>query len=205
MELVIFDLWNTLAVMSGPSVTSALMNTFNLNIEKEKVRKIYEINYQTKRVDSIENTAMQMCCDLGIKHTVRNRLKIIEILKSSIGDIRLYPHTIPMLKKLRQNYKIGIISNTSAHPILRLKAETELFKYIDYAVFSFNTGFLKPQSEIFDLMLKKANCKPEEAIMIGDGMIKDVLPAKKAGLRAVQFQNYQQLKNDLEKKNIDLT
>lgn len=43
------------------------------------------------------------------------------------------------------------------------------------------------QKNFYELCIEKAGCLPEECLMIGDSLEKDVLGAKAAGMQAMQF------------------
>jgi len=50
---------------------------------------------------------------------------------------------------------------------------------------SAEAGCAKPDPKIFTAALEKAGCEPEEAIMIGDRIDNDIIPAKKLGMKTV--------------------
>ena len=43
----------------------------------------------------------------------------------------------------------------------------------------------KPDLRIFQIALDRSNCKPEEAVMAGDRIDNDILPANKIGMKTV--------------------
>ena len=43
----------------------------------------------------------------------------------------------------------------------------------------------KPDLRIFRIALERADCKPEEAVMVGDRIDNDIIPAKKIGMKTV--------------------
>jgi len=197
IRLIIFDLWKTLGAIKTFSVTSAIKSTLNLDLEKEKVRKIYEEVYQTRVWNSKEESITELCKRFNISATGEIINKVSKILADSIANLEIYPHSIPLLKELKKRYKIGLISNTSKEPIRLIKGKTKLLEYIDYPLFSYETGCIKPNEEIFKKMLDLADCKPEETLMIGDSEIDDVTPAKNLGMNAILFKDYEQLKAEL--------
>lgn len=197
IRLLIFDLWNTLAVIKGGSTTSAIIKEFNLDINKEKFRKIYEQSYQTKKWSSKYEAYKQLCLDISIPATDENVKKMVNMSEKTLHSIELYPHTLKMLKQLKTNYKIGLISNSSLFSIELLKQSSSLFDYIDYPLFSFEVNIIKPDLGIFKKMLEESNYKPSEAVMIGDSFEDDIVPARKLGMNAIHFQNYEQLKKEL--------
>lgn len=50
---------------------------------------------------------------------------------------------------------------------------------------SADEGVEKPNLEIFKIALERANCLPENAVMVGDRIDNDILPAKKLGIKTV--------------------
>jgi putative hydrolase of the HAD superfamily len=109
-----------------------------------------------------------------------------------------YEHTIPMLKQLKDSwYKIWLISNSSVFEIEHLKERTKILDYVDYPLFSFDIGIIKPNPKIFEKMLKISWYKPEEIIMIWDKLVDDVRPPRELWMNSLLFENYEQLKKDL--------
>lgn len=96
----------------------------------------------------------------------------------------LYPDTKEVLQRLRQNYKIGIIANQDFGTEQRL-TDFNVRQYIDLIIASAEEGVAKPNLQIFQIALDRANCKPEEAIMVGDRIDNDIIPANKIGMTTV--------------------
>ena len=83
--------------------------------------------------------------------------------------------------KLSGRYKIGVIANQSLGTAERLK-KFGILKYIELVVASAEEGVAKPDRRIFEIALSRAGCEPKQAIMIGDRIDNDILPAKKLGM-----------------------
>ena len=47
-----------------------------------------------------------------------------------------------------------------------MKEKTAILDYIDYPLFSFGLGTIKPDLAFFEKMLEITACKPEETIMV---------------------------------------
>ena len=86
-------------------------------------------------------------------------------------DEIVYPEAEECLRELSKRYKIGIIANQNPGSRERLE-KMGLLKYIDLVVASAEEGVAKP-----DL--------PEEAVMVGDRIDNDIIPAKKLGMKTV--------------------
>ena len=58
-------------------------------------------------------------------------------------------------------------------------------KYFDVVMASAEAGCAKPDPKIFSMALDKAGCEPKDAIMVGDRLDNDIIPAKKMGMKTV--------------------
>lgn len=52
-------------------------------------------------------------------------------------------------------------------------------KHIDLVIASAEEGVSKPNPKIFEIALQRAQCEANKAIMIGDRIDNDIVPAKK--------------------------
>ncbi len=96
----------------------------------------------------------------------------------------LYPDTKELLQRLSQKYKIGIIANQDFGTEQRL-TDFNVHQYINLVIASAEEGVAKPDLRIFQIALARADCKPEEAIMVGDRLDNDIIPANKIGMTTV--------------------
>ncbi len=100
-------------------------------------------------------------------------------------DEELFPGAYECLEQLSKKYKIGIIANQVPGTAARLEKHGVL-KFIDLVIASAEEGVEKPDRKIFELALSRANVKPENAVMIGDRVDNDIVPAKKMGMKTVR-------------------
>ena len=96
----------------------------------------------------------------------------------------LYPDSKEVLQRLSQKYKIGIIANQDFGTEQRL-TDFNVHQYINLVIASAEEGVAKPDLRIFQIALARADCKPEEAIMVGDRLDNDIIPANKIGMTTV--------------------
>lgn len=99
-------------------------------------------------------------------------------------DEFVYPESEECLSKLSKKYKVGIIANQTFGSKERLE-KMGLLKYIDLVVTSAEEGAAKPDLRIFEIALRKADCKAEETVMVGDRIDNDIVPANKIGMKTV--------------------
>lgn len=108
----------------------------------------------------------------------------IELPKWESQYERLYTDTKDCLKKLSRIYKIGVIANQSLGTSERLE-NLGVRKYIDLIIASAEEGVSKPDRRIFEIALERSCCKPENAVMIGDRIDNDIVPAKQLGMKTI--------------------
>ena len=117
------------------------------------------------------------------------------------NDEFAYPEAENCLSELGKHYKIGIIANQELGSEQRLE-KLSLLKYIDLVIASAEEGVAKPDSRIFQIALDRANCKPEKALMAGDRIDNDIVPANKIGMKTIWikqgFGKYCEPKTEIE-------
>ena len=99
-------------------------------------------------------------------------------------DEFLYPETESCLQALSEKYKIGIIANQPFGTQERLN-KMGIAKYISLVISSAEENILKPDLQIFMLALGRAGCSTDNAVMVGDRLDNDIVPAKEIGMRTV--------------------
>jgi putative hydrolase of the HAD superfamily len=199
IRFVVFDLWKTLASRTCGYSTRRVVEEFGIDIPFDRVVKIFEESVQTKKWRSKHRAYENFCRNMGIGIDSKTVNRVIEIRDYSEASTRPLPHTMKMLKCLREaGYKTGLLSNSSVFAADVLKRKTRILDYIDYPVFSFEVGTVKPDLRIFRRILEISGFRPEETVMVGDKPVDDVRPARRAGMNAILFTDYEQLKRELE-------
>jgi HAD superfamily hydrolase (TIGR01509 family) len=106
------------------------------------------------------------------------------------GDYMRYHNLIPgmteTLELLARQFQLGILANQLRESIDVL-ASLGLKRHFPVLAVSELIDLKKPEPEIFAWALREAQCAPEEAIMVGDRIDNDVLPARRVGMWAIWF------------------
>ena len=127
------------------------------NISFEKVYEIAMAYYKLNKKGDLE-----VARELGVS-----------LPKWYTEDEFLYDNAIQCFETLSKKYKIGIIANQSLGTEERL-AHQGILKFINLIVASAEEGVAKPDRRIFEIALERSNCKPVNAIMIGDRIDNDI-------------------------------
>jgi len=99
------------------------------------------------------------------------------------------------IKQLKPNYSIGLLSNASANRLDTLFTPEQL-KLFDAAVLSVESGLIKPHPAAYEKIAADLGVEIDEAIFVDD-QERHCTGAREAGMLAVQYQNFQQLKAEL--------
>ena len=199
IKLIVFDIRKTIAYRDVPESSSKTMwRITESSIPYPEFVKIFENSLQTKKWDSKFDAYANLCKNINLPVTDVNVNFLMSIRDYAESKTKEYDYTIPMLKQLKEaGYKIGLISNSSVFAAEQIKSKTSILDYVDYPLFSFDVGTIKPALNIFEKMLEISWCKPEEVIMIWDKMWDDIVPPRELWMNSCLFENYEQLKKDL--------
>ncbi len=110
--------------------------------------------------------------------------------------------TVEILKKLTESpdYKVYALTNWSAEtfPIAKSLPRFEFLHWFAGTLVSGEEMMIKPQPEIFELILNRYNIDRTKAIFIDDNP-KNVIASNAIGLEAIHFQSSEQLAEELKK------
>ena len=122
----------------------------------------------------------------------QNQLSILNSQLSTLTD-DLYEATVKettksrqVLLQLKQQYPMVLVSNFYGNIATVLK-EFKLDGIFDTIIESAVVGVRKPDPQIFTLGVEALGMQPDEVVVVGDSMDKDIIPASKAGCHTVWF------------------
>jgi HAD superfamily hydrolase (TIGR01662 family) len=121
-------------------------------------------------------------------------------------ELQKVPYVDQVLHELKKQYKLGIVSNTTTsreeHVRIALK-KIGIERNFDVIVTSVDVGYEKPHEKIFLTALRKLGVEPNEAVMVGNRISKDILGANKLGMKSILYkwnERYSdKIKSNLEK------
>jgi putative hydrolase of the HAD superfamily len=91
-----------------------------------------------------------------------------------------------VLLELRKKYPLVLVSNFYGNIATVLK-EFKLDGIFDTIIESAVVGVRKPDPQIFTLGVEALGMQPDEVVVVGDSMDKDIIPAAKAGCHTIWF------------------
>lgn len=153
-------------------------------------RKVYE--HRMRDMAEKTNKSFEQIYDMAINFYKENKKGDLEVAKLLglpkqkwyFDEEVLYEDAIPCLEQLSKKYKIGVIANQALGTVERLQ-QHGILQFIDLVIASDEEGVAKPDPRIFQIALERSGCKPENAVMIGDRIDNDIVPAKRIGMKTV--------------------
>ncbi|MBE5852439.1 MAG: HAD family hydrolase [Lachnospiraceae bacterium] len=193
VKAVIFDLDDTLYneldyVLQGfRNVAEYLGKEYSVDVDEvhERMCKILREQGRGKIFDSI-------CEAYHITAPVK---KLVEIYRATKPKLFLYPDAEEVLNKLRQkNMKIGLITDGCSQVQHQKIDALYLNDLMDAVLATDDLGkdeegnpYCKPNKRVYEFVLEKLQCKPQDAIYIGDNPQKDFVGAKALGMKTLRI------------------
>jgi HAD superfamily hydrolase (TIGR01549 family) len=98
---------------------------------------------------------------------------------------------------LKSKYRIGILSNVAGNWLDSFFKEEDI-KLFDVITLSYKSGILKPDFKAYQAIADRLLVAPNECVFIDDRM-SNVHGARQAGMLAVLYKDFEQMKNQLER------
>jgi putative hydrolase of the HAD superfamily len=114
----------------------------------------------------------------------------------------LNPKMMELVKSLRHNYSLYIMSNTVA-PHFEAIANTGFTQYFNRVFRSDTDHFVKPETQAYEYVLKEIGAKGQECVFVDDLEI-NVKGAEAVGITGIVFKNPKQLVEDLKKIGVTI-
>ncbi len=182
-KAVFFDLWGTLLTSSKKQEYEEVKRVLGLRMSYGQYLGMQEKHWFTSPEMSEEEYFGFFCKKAGGpgKDTVQ---RLAGVWRKWRDSMKLFPEVPGVLGELGKKYRLVIVSNTE--PPAREVVEVHgLKKFFSAAVYSCDSGCLKPDSHIFLEAARRLGAKPGECVMVGNNLVDDVAGAKKAGMKAV--------------------
>lgn len=184
---IIFDLGGVIINLDQ----GLTINAFN-KIAELPFETVYNASEQTDLFNQFDKGQIsEYDFFMQLKKLIRHKGKDEELLSAWNAMLLDIPeYRLDLLVSMKQNYRTYLLSNTCEPHIeaferdLYLKHGVKNFDdYFDKVYYSCRIGMRKPDKEIFELVLKENDLKPEETVFIDDS-IQHVKAAGECGINA---------------------
>ena len=122
----------------------------------------------------------------------------------SLELFEMYPYAEGLLRQLKeQGYRIYLLSNFGNALFHRGMRKMKFRKYVDGEVISYQDHFIKPEKEIYEILCRRCNVRPEESVFLDDVQA-NIDAAREAGFHGIVFKNLTQALDELEQLGVAL-
>lgn len=224
---VIFDFIGTLTDVKGYDLEESKMKlckaiaAVGFGVSAECFLEAYNLAHEKYRVVRYEELVevtnavwiAEALNSLGIKvspEDARIRTAVNIFFEDYLTSLELRPCAKNMLKKLSEDYKLGLISNFTYAPVIHAGLrKLGINRFFNAILVSEEAGWRKPSEEIFKAALRKLRVNAEETVYVGDSPLEDVKGAKAVGMRTIfvpsQFYTFENLLESQQKPDMITT
>ncbi len=194
IKTVIFDLGKVIVPFSFETAYQTLSKQYGLDIRKipEQLKQTdLFIRYESGQI-STAAFVEEITHHLGFQASIE---EFGEIWSSIFERRTLIPDTL--FQALKENgYRLLLLSNTNQLHFDFIRKNYPELRHFDHFVLSHEVGAMKPSPLIYQEAIKQAHCEPQECFYTDD-IEPYAAAAREEGIDAVQFKNYEQLREEL--------
>ena len=196
IKAIIFDYGGVLSVEGSLSSFGEIYAP-KLGVDPEEFTRLIIDNWSKARINKMDSKMFWL--------NLSKFLKIDQkIFRKDFMEFSGFKHEVlDLIKKLKNNYKLGLLSNHIEDWLEEIIAEHKLNEVFDIITTSYKTRIAKPDISIFKEIVEQLGVNPTECIYIDD-LEKNIPPAKELGMKTILFKNFEQLKKELISFSINI-
>ena len=187
-EVLTFDCYGTLIDWEN-GILDAIRPLFaahSVHMDDGKILALYaefesmlEASAPIKYKNVLRGVAQKFGEQLGFSPTESE----VDAFANSIKTWRPFPDTVAALKRLKDRYKLAIISNVDDG--LFVFSAHQLQVEFDWIITAEQAGSYKPSMNNFNLAMQRMGIPPEKILHVGASIYHDIIPANALGFTTV--------------------
>ena len=176
-KIILFDLGGVLLRLNDPIETFGL--DISLNEFKDRWLRYPSVHeFEAGRIDT-EEFAGRIVSEAELPYDWQEFIRRFDAWPD-----RLFDETIDVLIAIPATYRRALLSNINALHWGRDNIAGPLAGHFDHTFLSFETGFVKPDREAYELVTETFECRPDEVLFFDDSPL-SVAAAADYGMQAV--------------------
>ncbi len=188
IKAIIFDLGGVIFSSDGGSYEGREKIAKKIDLDLDK---FHELWFKNKEYLVSGKMSEEEFLEEIIKLS-QNRISITYLKKLFREGNEINQDMLNLIQKLNKKYILGILNNeVKEWNEYRIK-KFKLKDYFKIIISSCDVGAAKPDSKIYEILLKKLNMNSDEVIFI-DNRIENLYPAEKIGIKTHLFKNKEDL------------
>ena len=190
---IIFDIGNVLTVFGWEDYFSSFGFSEDILKRLAKATVLSENwqEYDRGKMSDEEILNSFIENDPGIEKELR------QIFQSVKGMVTREEFAIPWLQSLKESgYHVYYLSNFSHIAHVDCAEALDFLPIMDGGILSYQDQLIKPQPEIYELLLSRYHLNPEECVFLDDTE-RNLFPAQALGMKTILVKNHEQAVRDL--------
>lgn len=189
-KAILFDLDNTLInflefkIETAKAAAKAMVANGLPASEVEAYGKIFSV-YDQKGIE-YQKTFSDVVRIYNLEVNLAERIQqaaILAYLQKKFEVLRTYPIVKPTLGTLKEEYKLGIVTDAPRNKAWQRLIIAGISDYFDTVVTLDDTKAFKPSPGGFNLALKALSIAPSECLFVGDNPERDIRGAQELGMK----------------------
>ena len=186
---VVFDLDNTLLdfmKMKQVAVRSAIRGMIEAGLEIDEKKSFEDIITLYEKIGWENQKVFDVFLENSIGHVDNKFLAagIVAYRRAREANLLAYPNVNKTLIELTKlGMKLAVVSDAPSREAWMRIYYLNLYHFFDAVITFDDSGERKPSAIPFEMALKKLGLEPQSSLMIGDWPERDVVGAKKIGMR----------------------
>ena len=161
-----------------------VLSDFGFSLTRDEYSRLDE-----EKIRSFVPSAMHAITWYFARPDVTLHNEITREIRAHYGEIRklgcrLYPGVDRLLEKLADGYSLGLAANAPAS-VTDVLDGLGVLHWFSHTDVSGSIGIKKPNQRFFETILANADTQASEAIMIGDRLDNDIIPARRIGMKTI--------------------
>ena len=198
IKAIIFDYGGVLSEGGKLSFLSfSKQCAVKFNVDPEVFKQTFVEHWNQAKINAIHSS---MFWEILGKHLGITK----EQIRTDFAGFDRFRHDVfDIVKKLKKQYKLGLLSNHIEDWLEETIENHHLNKTFDVIVTSYKSRKAKPDIRIYKEIVEQLQVKPTECVYIDD-LEKNIPPAKELGIHTILFTNLEQLLEELRDLGINI-
>jgi len=127
----------------------------------------------------------------------------IDTFQKHYLDCEVYDNVVGLVNTLKAtgNYKLALLSNLSEISFENNFKRLSCADAFDVTILSYEYNYRKPHESLYEAVLEKFDCAPDEIVYLDDKK-ENLVPAQKLGMKTIHYTSYEELIQSLKELGV---
>lgn len=185
VKAIFFDFWGTLVENGVWSPVKQVKNILDIRLPFPEYIVRMERAMMTSKFNELKGAFENICKEFNIEPKKEKIEELIGIWNKSWLLAQPYQELKEVLTKLKEKYKIVLVSNTDCFSVNKVLEKFDLENFFDKTYFSYELGLIKTDKSFFNQVIADLGLTVNDCVMVGDSIQSDIMAAKNIGMKAI--------------------